>query len=61
MERRPDYIVIDDLDDDELSRNPSRVEDMYDWVKSALFGALDLGRGRFIMVGNLIRDRKSVV
>lgn len=60
MERRPDYIVIDDLDDDELSRNPSRVEDMYDWVKSALFGALDLGRGRFIMVGNLI-SKNSVL
>lgn len=54
MERRPDYIVIDDLDDDELCRNPSRVEDLYNWVKEALFGALDLGRGRFIMAGNLI-------
>lgn len=50
---RPDYIVCDDLDDDELSRNPSRVEDMTAWVRSALFGALDVGRGRFIMVGNL--------
>ena len=54
MERRPDYIVIDDLDDDELCRNPSRVEDLYNWVKEALFGALDLGRGRFVMAGNLI-------
>jgi predicted phage terminase large subunit-like protein len=51
--RRPDYIVVDDLDDDELSRNPSRVADMTDWVRSALFGSLDVGRGRFIMVGNL--------
>lgn len=54
MERRPDYIAIDDLDDDELCRNPSRVEDLYNWVKEALFGALDLGRGRFVMAGNLI-------
>jgi predicted phage terminase large subunit-like protein len=51
---RPDYIVIDDLDDDELDRNPSRVSALTDWVKEALFGALDAGRGRFIMVGNLI-------
>ncbi len=50
---RPDYIVCDDLDDDELSRNPSRVEDLTAWVRSALFGSLDVGRGRFIMVGNL--------
>lgn len=53
-EARPDYIVIDDLDDDELCRNPRRVREMTNWVKEALFGALDVGRGRFIMVGNLI-------
>lgn len=51
---RPDYIVIDDLDDDELCRNPRRVRELTEWVKEALFGALDVGRGRFIMVGNLI-------
>lgn len=51
---RPDYIVIDDLDDDELVNNPARVERLTNWVKEALFGALDGGRGRFIMVGNLI-------
>lgn len=53
-EARPDYIVIDDLDDDELCRNEKRVKDLTDWVKEALFGTLDVGRGRFIMVGNLI-------
>lgn len=53
-ERRPDYIVIDDLDDDELCLNESRVRALTDWVLTALFGALDGGRGRFIMVGNLI-------
>lgn len=53
-EARPDYIVIDDLDDDELCRNPKRVAQLTEWVKEALFGALDVGRGRFIMVGNLI-------
>ena len=51
---RPDYIVIDDLDDDELVNNPDRVSRLTKWVKEALFGTLDGGRGRFIMVGNLI-------
>lgn len=55
-ESRPDYISIDDLDDDELCRNDKRVHDLTDWVKEALFGALDVGRGRFIMVGNLISN-----
>jgi hypothetical protein len=36
-EARPDYIVIDDLDDDELCRNEKRVHDLTDWVKEALF------------------------
>lgn len=53
-DQRPDYIVIDDLDDDELCQNESRVSKLTDWVKEALFGTLDGGRGRFIMVGNLI-------
>lgn len=51
---RPDYIVIDDLDDDELVQSPDRVARLFEWLKSALFGTLDGGRGRFIMVGNLI-------
>ena len=59
-EARPDYIVIDDLDDDELCRNERRIKEMTDWVKEALFGALDVGRGRFIMVGNLI-SKNSVL
>ena len=59
-ESRPDYIVIDDIDDDELCRNEKRVHDLTDWVKEALFGALDVGRGRFIMVGNLI-SKNSVL
>ena len=59
-EARPDYIVIDDLDDDELCRNEKRVRELTDWVKEALFGALDVGRGRFLMVGNLI-SKNSVL
>lgn len=59
-EARPDYIVIDDLDDDELCKNEKRVRELTQWVKTALFGALDVGRGRFIMVGNLI-DKNSVL
>ena len=53
-ENRPDYIVIDDLDDDELCQNDARVHKMTDWVKEALFGTLGAQGGRFIMVGNLI-------
>ena len=59
-EHRPDYIVIDDLDDDEIVLNKDRVNKLTAWVREALYGALDGGRGRFIMVGNLIA-RNSVL
>lgn len=59
-EQRPDYIAIDDIDDDELVQNESRTNKLVDWIKEALFGALDGGRGRFIMVGNLI-NKNSVL
>lgn len=58
--RRPDYIVIDDLDDDELCENDKRVRKMTEWVKEALFGAFGAEGGRFIMVGNLI-SKSSVL
>lgn len=57
---RPDYIVVDDIDDDELCNNEARVKKATAWVREALFGTLDGGRGRFIMVGNLI-SRNSIL
>lgn len=54
---RPDYIVVDDIDDDEMVRNPNRVNIATEWVLTALFGTMELGRGRFILVGNRIAKR----
>lgn len=52
--QRPDYIVIDDIDDDEMVRNQARIGQAFDWCLSALLGAMDMGRGRFVLVGNRI-------
>ncbi len=52
--KRPDYIVIDDIDDDVLIRNPRRVGDVLEWALTALAGTMAMGRGRFVMVGNRI-------
>lgn len=52
--RRPDYIVVDDIDDDELIHNKTRVDKATRWLLSALFNTMDAGRGRFVMVGNRI-------
>ena len=57
---RPDYIVVDDIDDDELVRSSSRVAKVTEWVLSALYGSMAMGRGRFVVVGNLI-GKDSVI
>jgi predicted phage terminase large subunit-like protein len=54
--KRPDYIIIDDLDDDELCRNKARVTALTEWVRTALFGCFGAEGGRFVMVGNLISN-----
>lgn len=51
---RPDYIVVDDIDDDEMVQNEHRIAKMIDWILEALFNTMDMGRGRFILVGNRI-------
>jgi predicted phage terminase large subunit-like protein len=58
--QRPNYIVMDDVDDDELCRNPRRVSETYDWALKALFGTMDSGQGRFIVVGNKIAQNSII-
>lgn len=55
-EFRPDYIIVDDIDDDEMVNSEFRVRKGIRWVKEALFNTLDGGRGRFILVGNRISN-----
>lgn len=57
---RPDYIVVDDIDDDELVRNPARVKQVTEWLLSAVYNTMRGGKGRFIVVGNRI-GRNSVI
>lgn len=50
---RPDLIIVDDIDDDELVENAARVDRAWDWLLSALFLAQSIsGNGRFIFVQN---------
>jgi predicted phage terminase large subunit-like protein len=54
---RPDYIVIDDIDDDTEVLNPKRVAKSTEWCLSALLGTMDTGKGRFVAVGNRIAKK----
>ncbi|GAA4354105.1 hypothetical protein GCM10023185_15440 [Hymenobacter saemangeumensis] len=51
---RPDFIVCDDLDDDKMKKNPSRIREAVEWLERAVLGTGDTGIGRFLFVNNRI-------
>lgn len=60
-EARPDYFVIDDLDTDEINRNPDRLNKLWNWVEQALLPASSVSETkRFIFAGNII-GKKSII
>jgi predicted phage terminase large subunit-like protein len=58
--KRPNYAVIDDIDDKQLVKNEGRVRETVDWVMEDLVGALGLKGARIVVAGNRIH-RKSVL
>ena len=54
---RPDYISIDDIDDDELVQNESRVDGVVNWILRSLIPAMDKGQGRVVQSNNLIHEK----
>lgn len=61
-EKRPDFILIDDIDTDEEARNPTRIKKKWDWIEQALWPTLSIsGRKRFVIVGNIIAKNSIVV
>ncbi len=61
-EKRPDYVLTDDIDTDEESRNETRQQKKWDWIEQALFPAMSIsGRKRFIVVGNIISKKGMVL
>ncbi len=59
-QKRPDYIVLDDVDDKEIVRNQDRVIEAVNWAREDMFGCFDGLRGRFLVVGNRIH-RASIL
>lgn len=58
--KRPNYCVIDDIDDDELVQNEGRVDKALAWVLKSLYPALPLHGKRIVWAGNRIA-RKSIL
>lgn len=52
---RPDFILIDDIDTDEETRNPERIQKKWDWIEQALIPTVSVsGNYRIIFNGNII-------
>ena len=52
--QRPNYLVLDDVDDDEEVNNAKQVDKSVRWVLRALIPAMGAEGGRFLMPQNLI-------
>lgn len=54
-ERRPDLIIIDDIDTDEETRNEKRISDKWEWIEQALIPTFDISADmRILFCGNII-------
>lgn len=61
-EKRPDFILIDDIDTDEESRNQTRIENKWKWIEQALFPTMSIsGSKRFVFAGNIIAKEGCIV
>jgi predicted phage terminase large subunit-like protein len=56
---RPDLIILDDLENDLNVRNPEIVEQILDWVKSAVYPSLDAG-GNLMIIGTILRWKSAL-
>lgn len=56
-EIRPDVILVDDFDTDEICRNPDRVQQNWDWLEQALIATRSISKPLLlIFCGNIIAD-----
>jgi phage terminase large subunit-like protein len=61
-EKRPDFILIDDIDTDEEARNQSRIDIKWKWIEQALFPTMSIsGMKRFVFAGNIIAKESCIV
>lgn len=53
--KRPDFILVDDIDTDEECRNPDRIKQKWNWIEQALIPTVSVsGDIRILFNGNII-------
>lgn len=56
---RPDLVILDDLENDVNVRNPEIVEQILDWVTSAVYPAIE-ANGTLMVIGTILRQRSAL-
>lgn len=59
-ELRVDTIVFDDIDDDEMCRNPERVEERWKWIEGAVIPTVDIAADFCICFDNNVIAEDSI-
>ena len=60
--KRPDAILVDDIDTDEECRNPERISQKWDWIEQALIPTVSVsGNVRIVFNGNIIAKDCCIV
>lgn len=61
-EIRPDFLLIDDIDTDEESRNQKRIDNKFKWIEEALIFSMSVSRSkRILFLGNIISKESTIV
>jgi uncharacterized protein YhhL (DUF1145 family) len=60
MERRPDYISVDDVDTKKRSKNPKLVRELFDYLKEDIWGTYGSGNRRYVQSNNRF-SKNSVI
>lgn len=59
-EMRVNMAIFDDVDDDEVCRNPERVQQRWEWIEQAVIPTVDISRDYFIFFDNNIIAEDSM-
>ncbi len=53
---RPDLLVLDDIDEEEETRSPERLDNSFEWIMGALYGSMGSEGGLMVALNNKIAD-----
>jgi len=58
-QHRPDLVILDDLENDQNVRNPEIVQQILDWVQSAVYPAIE-ARGTLLIIGTILKQKSAL-